>query len=135
MKKGNPELQRLLWMIDFINLNIDQLPRGHYFKLLIEMGENIRPKIDNPGLWTGEIKKLLQQSRQANINRPDFYDPFAFPSLYEKLKDVFDYPTLKIFAKKTQGRIKDVLDRIYGAKDYGEGIESNAPCLEGTLEL
>jgi hypothetical protein len=115
VKKSNPELQRLLWLIDFINLDIDRLSKGDFQKLLIEMGENLRPRIDIPGLWGGKIRALLEQAlvsswlKDANLSLP------------ERLRDRFDSSTLIIFVKEAQRRVKTVFDKIYEMKDYSGG--------------
>ena len=65
MKKSNSERLRLLWMIDFVNLDTDLLASGDFVKILFEIKENL--PWESPFVFLGGAKEagaLLQKQRE-----------------------------------------------------------------------
>jgi hypothetical protein len=116
--KERSEKQRLIWIIDFINLNIDELATGDFLKLLAEMQGKLRnlpffilpsrPKdrkeefhqLRNIGPGGIILSKAIEK-----LGRPvDFY-------YYEDTTD------MRALMKSIQLRLRSFLELIYEAKD------------------
>ena len=97
MKKFRTERQRLMWIIEFLNQDIDNLSAGDFLKMLVELPQNIKNIRVN--IWKDDGR--------------DRYEIRGYPL-------VEDTPLARKGVKSIQGRLKRFLETILKEKDYCE---------------
>jgi len=132
MKKANPEMQRLLWIIDFVNQDIDNMPRADFVKLFIEMEERLKPRMEQKLIGWKEIDLALVKSVVLGRLKGDL-PPGSEKQLWgEKTKpiDLDDESFLSLLrnrAKEIQKIVKNVFDKIYDMKTFSEVDKRDKP--------
>lgn len=112
MKNPRSEKQRLAWIINFINQNIESLSEGDFSKLVTEIGENIK------SLWRIPFNRALdrakRETRMYSIDISDHTKREIFPSLRS--------PDLQSKVKEEQQRLRIFLEKILEAKGSSKDI-------------
>jgi len=154
MKKSNPRLRRLLWLLDFINLEIDTMAGGDIVKLLFEMRENyydllpfseLIPKnpIDEEVLRDIRISELQKIYSDEEVRRVEEDYEKRRQAAIEKMspeEEAYEHkggsrlPSDKPFwrkeVKSVQKRIRDFIEKIFEAKDKDLGDADSEDLLD-----
>jgi hypothetical protein len=121
MNKIKNKLARLVWIIDFINQDIDALSSGDFLKYLAEINDNVH-------------------------NMPFYLDPGRREDFYRHRKGrktgglfVEDTPLMRETLKeRVHGRLKTFLEELYKAKSnyklYKDGIRAPRVILSNMIE-
>jgi hypothetical protein len=141
----SPKMKRLLWIIDFFNLEIDKLRSGDFMKLLYEVSENFPREAPFEHARMNEVEKELQreimemqrlepvsseEEKKEYEEKPsglinDFFGNHPPPTpreiaSFERLQARFsfgDTPFWRKAVKSLQLRIKTLIEKILEAKD------------------
>lgn len=125
MNRDKDKKQKLLWIINFINLNIDELGTGDFLKVLAEIQGKLRnlPFFILPSRTKSE-EELSDQLRKEGpgsilVHKPGTMLVYRAKKrgLEKKLLVYEDTPKMRELIKQIQARLGNFLEEIYKAKD------------------
>jgi hypothetical protein len=118
MNKEKGKKQKLIWIIDFINLDIDELGTGDFLKLLAEITGKLRnlPFFILPSRPESreELSDQLHKVGPGGIIVDKIVEKRG---LENELLFYEDTPKIRELIKSIQGRLRNFLEEIYKAKD------------------
>jgi hypothetical protein len=122
MNTERSEKQRLVWIIDFINLNIDELTTGDFLKILAEIQGKLKylpffflpSRTDNKDQVSKQISEQLQKVKPGAILVGRIIENMQ---IKKNLLYYEDTPEMRELIKSIQSRLRKFLEEIYKPKD------------------